>query len=158
MILTIKGHLFRYKSNLSSYELIMKSKTKWAWDEVLENMKHIVKSDFASGWEKQCGREGPHWRLMQFSMSSRSCTMMSSSLYSGQCINACGQWPCPFPHIYNSEMLHPTPLSSINCSHKHIQFKIPLLGFNPPRTHSRLLHILSLWLISSNHLPLLLLP
>ena len=127
-------------------------------DQVLENMKHIVKSDFASGWEKQCGRGGPHWRLMQFSMPSRSCTMMSSSLYSGQCINACGQWPCPFPHIYNSEMLHPTPLSSINCFHMHIQFKIPLLGFNPPWTHSRLLHILSLWLISSNHLPLLPLP
>lgn len=124
----------------------------------MENMKHIVKGDFANGWGKQRGREGPHRRLMQYSMPFQSCTTMSSFLSSGQCISACGQWPCPFPHIYNSEMLHPTPLSSINSSHMYIQFKIPLLGFNPPWTRSSLFHILSLLLISSNHLPLLLLP
>lgn len=61
-------------------------------------------------------------------------TMMSSLLHSGQRINACGQWVCSFPHIYNSEILHPIPLSSINSSHVHIQFKIPPLVFNPPWT------------------------
>lgn len=95
---------------------------------------------------------------MQYPMPSQPHTMMSSFFYSGQCINACGQRPCPFPHIYNSEILHPTPLSSINSSHMYIQFKIPLLVFNPLWTSSRLLHILSLSLISSNHLPLLFFP
>lgn len=66
-----------------------------------------------------------------------------------------GQWPCPFPPIYKSEILHPIPPSSINSSQMYIQFKIPLLVFNPPWTCSRLLHILSLSLTSSNHLPLL---
>lgn len=121
-------------------------------------MKHIVKGDLASGSEKWRGREGRHRRLMHDSTPSRSCIMMSSFLYSGQCIDACGQWPCPFPHIYNSEMLHPTSLSSINSSQRHVQFRIPLLGFNPPWTHSSLLHILSLSPVSSNHFPLLLFP
>lgn len=107
---------------------------------------------------KKKKRKGPPQRLMQYSTPSQSHTMMRSCLYSGQRINACGQWPCPFPHIYDSEILYPTPLSSINSSYMYIQFKIPLLVFNPPWTCSRLLHILSLLLISSNHFPLLLFP
>lgn len=113
--------------------------------------------DLASGSEKQTRGEGPQWRLTQYSMPSQSyrddLIPLLRSVH--QC---CGRWPCPFPHIYSSEILHPTPLSSINSSHMYIQFKIPLLVFNPPWTCSSLLHILSLSLISSNHPPLLLLP
>lgn len=46
----------------------------------------------------------------------------------GPCVNACGQWPCPFPPIYNSEIRHPL------LHPQSIQFKIPLLVFNPPWT------------------------
>lgn len=68
------------------------------------------------------------------SSSHPTLAKMSSFCYSGQCITACGQWPCPLPQSNNSEILHPTPLSSINSSRMYIQFKIPLLVRNPPRT------------------------
>lgn len=126
-----------------------------ATDQVLRGTNPIVKGDLADDSEKGRRRTGAHQRLMQYSTPSQSCKVMSSFLSSGPCINACGQWPCPFPPIYKSEILHPIPPSSINSSQMYIQFKIPLLVFNPPWTCSRLLHILSLSLTSSNHLPLL---
>lgn len=126
-----------------------------ATDQVLGDINRNVKGDLANDPEKGRRRKGAHQRLMQYPTPSPSCKGMSSCLSSGPCIDACGQWPCPFPPIYNSEILHPIPPSSINSSHMSIQFKIPLLVFNPPWTCSRLLHILSLSLISSNHLPLL---
>lgn len=81
---------------------------------------------------------------------------MSSFCYSGQCITACGQWLCPLPQSNNSEILHPTPLSSINSSRVHIQFKIPLLVRNPPWTPA--VYPTSFCSLQSlqNHLPLLL--
>lgn len=126
-----------------------------ATDQVLRDINPIVKGDLSNDSEKGRRRKAAHQRLMQYSTPSQSCKAMSSFLSSGPCINACGQWPCPFPPIYKSEILLPIPPSSINSSQMYIQFKIPLLVFNPPWTCSRLLHILSLSLTSSNHLPLL---
>ena len=83
---------------------------------------HCQKSQ-QQGYRK--GRDRPQG-LMQYSkLSNPGCDELI--LMPGQYITACGRWPCPFPQSYNSEIRHPTPVSSINSSHMDIQFKIPLL-------------------------------
>lgn len=121
-------------------------------------MRHTVKGNLASGSEKE-RRQGPCRSLTQsifYVLPIADHDELISILRSAhQCL-----WTMALSissHI-EFEILHPTPLSSINSSYMYIQFNIPLLVSNPPWACSRLPHILSLSLISSNHFPFLLFP
>lgn len=81
--------------------------------------KRREEKDLIRGWHNQ------------YSMPSQSQTMMSSFLYSGQHINACGQWPCPFPHMYNLKYYIPLPYPQsipLACmSNSTLHFWFPIL-------------------------------
>lgn len=62
MTRTIWRYLSRQQANLPFYDLI-KTKRRIALDQVLEDLKHVIKEDRVSGSEKQT-RTGPYQRLM----------------------------------------------------------------------------------------------